>query len=622
VTITAEAVRRSVPAGLAEPAVGARRAVFHVVPGTPGHGAGEQASVLHAERRAQRRRLADDALAAEIASSPLVMASVFVACILGLATADNSAWLIAWVVMAAVVAAAWLALAWCGARRPRLLRDTRRHRLAVGAIAMAAIALVGATPWLPMPVGMDRTALLVALGALAVSAAAVFCAMKPVAAAAIVLPLSDVLSQWWRAPPAQVPDRAVILAGVSLSAIAALVAFGQHRRWLMRARRSIEREDRSRSLEAQRDDALQADQEKSRFLAIASHDLRQPVHALGLFAATLEKRLQGTGEEPLVRNLVRSIDGLDRSFCAMLDISRLDAGTVEPNFQHFPLRDLFRRLHMHFAGQAELAGLGLRFSPGGKSVTSDPQLLERILGNLIQNAIKYTRAGGIVVVVRTTESHFNVEVWDTGMGISAAELPRVFDEFYQADHARGARAQGLGMGLAIVKRLVRLLGHTLTVASQPGRGSMFRIGIARGALPEIQDVTAAADTLPMPALQPRTVLVIDDEEPIREGLVMLLEEWGYQALAAGTLDEARHIMRMLELPPDLILSDLHLGDGPDGIAAIETVRRECGCELPAILVTGDTSHEEMRRAGASGHPVLFKPVQPHKLLNAMRGLVS
>ncbi len=534
--------------------------------------------------------------------------------------ADASAWLVAWTAGAALVVAMWLALAWLGTRRPRLLRDTRRHRLAVGVLAAAAMALLAATPWLPMPIGTDRLGLTVTLGAMAVSAAAVFCAMKPVAVVAIALPLSAALSDWWHALPAQVPDLAI--ASACLSAAAALVAFGQYRLWLVRARRSIEREDRIRSLEVQRDAALRADEEKSRFLAIASHDLRQPVHALGLFAATLEKRLQGTSEEPLVRNVVRSIDGLDRSFYAMLDISRLDAGTVEPNFQHFPLRDLFRRLHMHFAGQAELAGLGLRFSPGGKSVTSDPQLLERILGNLIQNAIKYTRTGGIVVVARTTQTHFNVEVWDTGVGIRAAELPRVFDEFYQADHARRTRTQGLGMGLAIVKRLARLLGHTLTVASQPGCGTMFRIGIARGALPEIQDVTAAADTLPMPALQPRTVLVIDDEEPIREGLLMLLEEWGYQALAAGTLDEARHIMRTLELPPDLILSDLHLGDGPDGIAVIETVRRECGCELPAILITGDTSHEEMRRAGASGHPVLFKPVQPHKLLNAMRGLVS
>jgi CheY-like chemotaxis protein len=323
-----------------------------------------------------------------------------------------------------------------------------------------------------------------------------------------------------------------------------------------------------------------------------------------------------------VRNIVRSIDGLDRSFNAMLDISRLDAGTIEPCFQQFPLRDLFRRLNMRFAGQAELAGLSLRFSPGGKSVTSDPQLLERILGNLVQNAIKYTERGGIAVVARTTATHVNVEIWDTGIGMRAADLPRIFDEFYQVGRGDRLRGQGLGMGLAIVKRLARLLGHSVTVVSQPGRGTLFRVGIAQGGPPEVQDVVAAADTLPMPAPQPRTVLIVDDEESIREGLGMLLEEWGYQTVAAGSVAQAERLVHMLDAPPDLILSDLHLGEGPDGIAAIDAVRHACACEVPAVLITGDTSHEEMRRAGDSGHPVLFKPVQPRKLLNALKGMVS
>jgi CheY-like chemotaxis protein len=345
------------------------------------------------------------------------------------------------------------------------------------------------------------------------------------------------------------------------------------------------------------------------------------MHALGLFAGTLEKRLRGSAEEPLVHNLVRSIDGLDRSFNVMLDISRLDAGTIEPNLQQFPLRDLFRRLHMHFAGQAEQAGLGLRFSPGGKSVTSDPQLLERILGNLIQNAIKYTEHGGIVVVARTTSAYLNVEVWDTGVGIPPAELPRIFDEFYQVGRGARARERGFGMGLAIVKRLAQLLGLRLVVASRPGRGTMFRVGVPLGALAEMQDLLAAADTLPMPqpASQPRTVMIVEDEAAIREGLGLLLEEWGYQAVAATTAEEAGLLARGLEAPPDLILSDLHLGTGPDGLEAIQAVRRVFGHEVAAILITGDTSPAELRRATESGHPVLFKPVQARKLLNALRG---
>ena len=412
-------------------------------------------------------------------------------------------------------------------------------------------------------------------------------------------------------------------AGTWLTALAALLAGAV----ILVARRVRRRNaahiaalgQRIRALEAARDAALKADQEKSRFLAIASHDLRQPVHAIGLFAATLQKRLAGHAEEPLIRNLIRAIDGLDRSFGVMLDISRLDSGAVESRPQHFPVRDLFRRLHMHFAGQAELKGLGLRFSPGGKAVTSDPQLLERILANLVHNAIKYTEAGGIVVVVRSTSTHHHIEVWDTGVGIREADLPRVFDEFFQVGRGR-VRTQGLGMGLAIVKRLARLLGHELTVASRIGRGTMFRLAIARSGLGDVQDLTAPADTLPAQIFEARTVLVLDDDPAIRQGLEGLLEEWGYDVVVSATIDEAVRAVREAGTPPDLIVSDLHLGDGPDGIAAIGAVRRECGFDVPAILVTGDTAPEEIRRANESGHPVLFKPVQPRRLYDAMRGL--
>jgi len=218
-------------------------------------------------------------------------------------------------------------------------------------------------------------------------------------------------------------------------------------------------------------------------------------------------------------------------------------------------------------------------------------------------------------------THLNVEVWDTGMGIREADLPHIFEEFFQVSRRERARIQGLGMGLAIVKRLAILLGHTLTVKSRPGRGTMFRIGIPLGGLPGIVDETAAADTLPMAAQEPRTIMILDDDEAIREGLALLLEEWGYQAIAAATFQQAERLARTLDLPPDLVLSDLHLGDGPDGIDAIDAIRLACGCDIPAILITGDTSPEELHRANDSGHLVLCKPVQPRKLLSALRGLV-
>ena len=431
-----------------------------------------------------------------------------------------------------------------------------------------------------------------------------------------LLPLSPALAV------VGLPDGGWLLAAGALATLTAIgVVAARGREWRAGVRALAMRDNRIEAVAAERDAAQRADQEKSRFLAIASHDLRQPVHAIGLFAATLERRLQGSDEEPLVRNMIRAIDGLDRSFNAMLDVSRLDAGTIEPNVQHFALRDLFRRLHMHFAGQAELKDLALRFSPGGKSVNSDPQLLERILGNLVQNALKYTEQGGVVVVARSTASHLNIEVWDTGLGIAATDLQRIFEEFYQVGRSERARAQGLGIGLAIVKRLAKLLDHSLTVASRPGRGTMFRVGIALGALGDIQDTTAAAETRPMPVTQPHAVLVIDDEEAIREGLSLLLEEWGYEAITAASAAAAERAIVSLGILPDLILSDLHLGEGPDGIAAVTAVRRQCGHDVAAILITGDTSQDEMRRVSESGLSVLLKPVQPRKLYNVLRGLL-
>ncbi len=418
-----------------------------------------------------------------------------------------------------------------------------------------------------------------------------------------------------------------LILGLLASAVAWLLAAWLRHRWRRHTLHALDQSERVRQLQSERDAALRNDSDKSRFLAIASHDLRQPVHALGLFAATLHKRLRQSPEESLARNLMRSVDALERSFNAMLDISRLDGGAVSPRPQTFPLRDVFRRLHMQYGGQAELAGLALRFSPGGKLVTSDPQMLERILGNLVQNAIRYTTHGGVVVVARQTQTHLNIEVWDTGCGIARADLPRVFDEFYQIGRGERDRSQGLGMGLAIVKRLVVLLGHRLEVASTAGRGTLFRLGVPLNtfaSLAGMDEATTAADTQPMaPAVGvAQMVLVVDDEEPIREGLRLLLQEWGYQVLTASDAAQAESAVAALEGRVDLILSDLHLGHGPGGQDVVANVRRLCGRDVPAILVTGDTAGQALRDVATGADPVLFKPVQPRHLLEALRNALQ
>lgn len=364
----------------------------------------------------------------------------------------------------------------------------------------------------------------------------------------------------------------------------------------------------------------QASLDKSRFLAAASHDLRQPLHALSFFGSTLEKRMVNSVDQPLIFNMMRSIEALDRSFNAILDVSKLDAQAVEPHAQAFPLRDLFRRLQMSFGGQAEEAGLQLRFKPGGKIVRSDPQLLERALANLIHNALNYCRGGGVVVLARNWRGGINVEVWDTGIGIPEAELPKIFGEFYQVANPERDRNKGLGIGLAIVSRLTLLLGHRLSVQSRVGRGSLFRIWIKGSELEEISEFTVGSETVPTRIDDTRTILFLDDEEAIRASVSEQLRHWGYTVLAVATIDEARRAVLNHDSVIDIVISDLRLRGGEDGIHAIAQIRELCGYTVPAVLVTGDTAPAQVQRIHESGHIVLFKPVPPKELFNVLKGL--
>ena len=365
----------------------------------------------------------------------------------------------------------------------------------------------------------------------------------------------------------------------------------------------------------------QASLDKSRFLAAASHDLRQPLHALSFFGSTLEKRMNLSVDHPLIFNMMRSIEALDKSFSAILDVSKLDAQAIEPRPQAFALRDLFRRLQMSFGGQAEAAGLQLRFKPGGKIVRSDPQLLERALANLIHNGLNHCRSGGVTVLARHWRGGVNIEVWDTGIGIAESELPKIFGEFYQIANAERDRNKGLGIGLAIVSRLTRLLGHRLMVQSRVGRGSLFRIWIKGSeSLEDIGEFAVGSETVPMQINDARTILFLDDEEAIRTSVSDQLRHWGYTVLAVATIDEARRAVLNHDSVIDIIISDLRLRGTEDGIEAIAQIRKLCGYALPAVLVTGDIAPDQVKRIQQSGHIALFKPVPPKELFEVLKGL--
>jgi signal transduction histidine kinase len=379
-------------------------------------------------------------------------------------------------------------------------------------------------------------------------------------------------------------------------------------------------EDLVQRLQSQIEVAARANEEKTRFLASAAHDLRQPLHALGMFCAALERHLHNTPEKPLVRNMSSAIEALETSFAAMLDVSRLDAGLVETAPRTFPIRDIFRRLYQQFGGDAEARQLALRFRATRRIVRSDPLLLERVLANLVQNALRYTRQGGVLVAARRHPAGVALEVWDTGVGIPPDQTELIFREFYQIDNPERDRSRGLGMGLAIVQRLCRLLEHRLEVRSKLGRGSVFRILVPAGETSAIDATPKEAETLPPRRLGTVTIVLIDDERAIREATRELLRPLHVDVLVAATIAEAVEVVKAAPERIDLILSDWRLRGQENGIEAVRAVRRVSGDTTPAVLITGDTSPELLKLAHESGLVILHKPLQPRHVVRLVKHL--
>jgi signal transduction histidine kinase len=384
--------------------------------------------------------------------------------------------------------------------------------------------------------------------------------------------------------------------------------------------------DKSAALERQlvatrqaRDAAIAADAAKSRFLAAASHDLRQPLHALGLFASALADEVTTPAQTALAQRIARSVDALEALFSSLLDISRLDAGVVHAHPVPIRADDLLDRIAHDFAPEALERSLRFAVVPSRAIVRSDPVLLERILRNLVSNAMRYTRTGGVVVGCRPRGTDVAFEVWDTGPGIAPGDRERIFEEFWQAGSRELDRAGGLGLGLAIVRRLAGLLGHRVVVDSRPGRGSIFRVIVPRVTeLPaaEAEDVAPARS-----GLAGKRVLVIEDESPVREGMERLLHAWECEAWLAADADEALRMVRA-NGPPDGLVVDYLLRAGQDGLTVIAAVREACGRAVPALIVSGESHREELARIKASGFVLLHKPVPPAKLRSALAWLVA
>ena len=369
-----------------------------------------------------------------------------------------------------------------------------------------------------------------------------------------------------------------------------------------------------------REEAEYAAAGKSKFLAAASHDLRQPVQSLYLFAAALGDRLQDHPSLPLLDNMRQSLDTLKGLLDGLLDMSRLESGKIAVNPTDVRLGQVLGRLVAEYAPRAAQKGLELRAVPTRAWVRTDPSHLERILRNMIENALRYTRQGSILIGCRRAKGNVvRVEVWDTGIGIPCDRLDEIFEEFTQLN-ASGDR--GLGLGLAIVKRLSKLLDHRVSVRSKEGLGSVFsvelprvvaekpRVAATRQAAVEMRQVANDCETKGM-------VLVIDDEAIILLGLKAMLEGWGYSVLTARSGDQALERLRADGRRPQIVLADYQLQQGRTGPEALAAVQGLVGKDVPGIILTGDTAPERLDEARRNGFRILHKPVFPNDLRKLM-----
>jgi signal transduction histidine kinase/CheY-like chemotaxis protein len=370
-------------------------------------------------------------------------------------------------------------------------------------------------------------------------------------------------------------------------------------------------------LTEQKEELARANSAKTRFLAAASHDLRQPMQAMVLLVESLQERVHEPVTTRIVDNIRSSVVGMSALLNEILDISKFDAGTVKPQRSSFQVSDVLDRVRSSFTESAQRQGLVLRIRPCAAVVETDPILLNRIVANFVDNALRYTaRGGGVLVGCRRREKGLLIEVWDNGVGIEPAQLGEIFREFYQVENPQRDRDQGLGLGLAIVERTAKLLDHPITVRSRPDRGSVFSILVPHG---DPAQVRAAERARAAEMLTGCCVLVIEDEREIRAAMSVLLEGWGCHVVAAGSAEEAETLLAHGGAVPDAILADYRLGGAETGVQLLLRLAVRYPNAAP-VLISGDIGPEVLKEAEMSRIPMLHKPLRPARL-RAMLGSI-
>ena len=378
-------------------------------------------------------------------------------------------------------------------------------------------------------------------------------------------------------------------------------------------------------LREKKEEAEVATRAKSQFLAAASHDLRQPTHALGMFVARLGQLPHDAQTQHLVTNLDASVRAMQDLLDGLLDISKLDAGAVQVNLHAAPLNPIFEQIRLAMVDAASEKGLRLRVRPTTAWVRSDPVLLQRILLNLVANAVRYTQQGSVLLACRASGHdagsgvRARIEVWDSGIGIAPEHQTQVFKEFYQVGNAERDRTRGLGLGLNIVERTAHLLGHPFTLRSHLGQGTRFTLEVplarADAAPPD------AAPAAPVTRLNGLAVMVIEDDALAAEGLVGLLQSWGCTVTASDGQQQALAQMAQTGVP-DVIVSDYRLRGDENGISAVNALCQAAGQSISACLMSGDTDQALITQARQAGLTLLHKPVRPAKLRSLLRSLTT
>ena len=501
----------------------------------------------------------------------------------------------------------------------RWLRDARhlpvRRRMAYAAMLSAAGGITHGSSILFWPYlgGLERAFQSTYVLALSSGAVSAVVGYMPVFLA-YMLPLLVPLTIHWMAALASPGD-----SWHRGSALVILLLFSIYGSFLVvlardTYRRYVESFDSRQQLRLALQQAEAANRAKTRFLASASHDLRQPMHTLTLFGAALTMAPLDARARQIANQMNLALQALGSQLDALLDIGKLDAGVVPVQARAFALRPFLAQLVAEFEPVAQRKGLRLLLAcPADACVSADTLLFERVLRNLVDNAIKYTAQGEVRLLVRPQAGGLQLVVSDTGLGIPADEQQRVFEEFYQVGNPERNRSQGLGLGLAIVRRLADLMQLQLVLRSAPGQGTQVSLLLPEAAWPVLPPAAPAPD-LATP-LAGRRLLVVDDEEQVRRGMQAVLGGLGCQVIAVADADEA--CAAATGLRPDAVLADLRLRGAADGIAAVARLRA-MHPGLPALLISGDTAPERLREASAAGLRLLHKPVPLELLVQALR----